>query len=215
MKKFYLSVLIGLTSFAATGQSFSVDDLVSLTGFPNSKFDSYVARKGYKSLSFVSNDSLAYSYYDKKAKEVHPDDFILKSTTSDRAIIAYQTTSLDDFNSLQEELKQEGFDYAPNSGEHLLYQKGSITVKPVKKKEGEKTVYCFVVEKKDPAKGKGRGICRGFPADHFTRIPGTRIWGVQRAERQFLFFRNRGKQVFGSVPEYQYAGDLYLDGRGQ
>lgn len=148
MKKFYLSVLIALTSLAATSQSFTVDDLISLTGFPNSKFDSYVARKGYKSLSFVSNDSLAYSYYDKKAREVHPDDFILKSTTDNRAIIAYQTTSLDDFNALQEELKEEGFEFAPNSGQHVLYQKGNITVKPVKKKEGEKTVYCFVVEKK-------------------------------------------------------------------
>ena len=148
MKKLYLSVFIALTAFTATGQSFSVDDLVSLTGFPNSKFDSYVARKGYKSLSFVSNDSLAYSYYDKKAKEVHPDDFILKSTTEDRAIIAYQTTSLADFNALQDELKEEGFEFAPTSGEHLLYQKGNITVKPVKKKEGEKTVYCLVVEKK-------------------------------------------------------------------
>ena len=148
MKKFYLIVLTIFNCAAALGQSFSIDDLVSMTGYPNSKFDSYVARKGYKSLSFVSNDSLAYSYYDRKAKEVHPDDFILKSTTDERAIITYQTTSLADFNSLQEELKKEGFHFVEGSGEHMLYQKGNITIKPVKKTEGGKTCYCFIVEKK-------------------------------------------------------------------
>ena len=148
MKKLYLILFLNFGFVSAFGQSFSVEDLVTMTGYPNSKFDSYVARKGYRSLSFVSNDSLAYSYYDKKAKEVHPDDFILKSTTEDRAIIAYQTPSLECFNNLQEELKAEGFHYSKVSGDHLLYQKGNITIKPVKKKDGDKTVYCFVVEKK-------------------------------------------------------------------
>jgi hypothetical protein len=159
MVKFYTAFVLILFSITARSQSFSMGDLVSLTSYTTAKFDNYVAKRGFKSRGFTpSADSLAYTYYDKKGKEEHPELFITKYNSEDATRVAFQTTSLAEFNKLNEQLKEEGFTYAQDNDNKvatpLVYQKANITITPITKTEEGKTVYSFLIEKKALPKGK-------------------------------------------------------------
>lgn len=149
MKKFYLTLFIAFLFTGASAQSFSMDDLVSLTSFTSTRFDNFVSKKGYRSSGlYAGSDSLAYIYFDKKAKELQPEKQILKCDRQDKATIAYQTTEQDEFDRLCKQLQQEGYAFSQQK-ENPLYQKGSISIKTTSWLEGDKPVYSFIVEKKN------------------------------------------------------------------
>lgn len=149
MKKLYLTLFIALVYNGASAQGFSMDDLVSLTSFTSSKFDNYVSKKGYRNAGiYAGSDSLAYTYFDKKAKELQPEMQILKCDKEDKATIAYQTTAQDEFDRLCKQLQQDGYAFSRQK-DVPLYQKGNISIKTATWLEGEKPVYSFIVEKKN------------------------------------------------------------------
>ena len=149
MKKFYLTLGIATLFLQLQAQKFSMEDLVSLTHYTTSKFDNYVAKKGYRASGpNAGGDSMAYTYFDKKAKEEQPDKQIFKVGRENTAVVAFQTTELGEFTNLSEQLKKEGYRHSTLANGQGLYQKGSITITTTQKTEEEKTVYSFVVENK-------------------------------------------------------------------
>lgn len=149
MRQFYLAAFSFFLFSGASAQRFSMDDLVSFTGFPTEKFDNYISKRGYRQQDVpLGSDSLAYAYYDKKAKAQAFEKFILRCNNEDRAVISFQTTLQEEFANLSAQLKEEGYHFAGGQGSQALYQKGNITIQPVVKKEGGKTVYSFVIERK-------------------------------------------------------------------
>ncbi len=153
MVKFYPILFFIIFSTGVQGQNFSMGDLVNLTTFTPSKFDSYVSRKGYKVVSetSASADSIAYNYFDRKAKVMDPESFIVKYNNEDASKICFQTVSLEEFNKLNDQLKKE-YNYTKNeqelAGSPVVYQKLNVSITPEIRTDGDKTVYNFLVEKK-------------------------------------------------------------------
>lgn len=148
MKKLYITLFIALGTFSAQAQGFSMEDLVSLTSVTSAKFDAFLAKKGYRAAGiYAGSDSLAYTYFDKKAKEQVPDKRILKCDRNDMATIAYQTSEQAEFDRLCKQLQQEGYTFTRKDGKPL-YQKANITIKTQTWLDDSRPVYSFVVEKK-------------------------------------------------------------------
>ncbi|HVG42199.1 MAG TPA: hypothetical protein VM888_11365 [Chitinophagaceae bacterium] len=159
MVKFYPVLLLIVFSSEGWGQAFSMGDLVNLTTFTSAKFDNYVSRRGFKSSSFTSAsaDSLSYNYFDKKARMVQPETFIAKYGAEDAAKVCFQTTSLEEFTKLNDQLKEQ-YNYTPKETNGIaapvIYQKLNVSITPRVRTEGDKTVYSFLVEKKAVPKAK-------------------------------------------------------------
>ncbi len=148
MKQFYLTLSIVTLFFQVQAQSFSMDDLVSLTHFPSARFDNYLAKKGYRAAgSSAGTDSLAYTYFNKKGKDEQPEKQILKVGKENTAVVAYQTTEKTEYDRLSEQLKANGYRFTHDLSGQGLYQKGSVTI-TTRQERGDKTLYSFIVENK-------------------------------------------------------------------
>src|SRR5690349_1871188 len=107
MAKLYLTTLLSLFLTGAFGQVISIEDLVTLTSFPSSKFDNYISKKGFRFSSAESDtDTLAYTYYTKKGKSKIPSDIQMsKCEKGDVVSISFLTPSEEDFGKLKKELE--------------------------------------------------------------------------------------------------------------
>ena len=153
MKKFYLTLVILVFCYAARSQRFSLNDLIGYTAYTPSRFENSIAKKGYRNAGFNNDfDGKEYTWHDKKRVDT-AEKSIFKWDGEDKATIAYQTTSEAEFKALSQELKEEGYHFAEGARKEL-YQKGNITITPVKKDEDGKTVYSFSIERKALPKAK-------------------------------------------------------------
>jgi hypothetical protein len=147
MIKLYLTLFTVAVFSNALSQSFSLNDLVSYTGYTPNRFENSIAKKGYRTVGFNnSTDGRTYTWKDKK-KEEGIEKAIAKSDKEDRATIAFNTTSATEAEALSRQLKEEGYRFAEGAKTEL-YQKGNITIRPVKKQDGKRTLYSFSIERK-------------------------------------------------------------------
>src|SRR5215218_6825171 len=164
MKKFYLTLAILFLFCCARSQQFSLNDLVGYTGYTPSRFENTIAKKGYRNSGFDAvSEGQTYTWFNKKHVEDAPEKTISKWDKEDKAIIGYQTTSEAEFTKLSQELKEEGYHYAAGAKTEL-YQKGNITITPLKKEEEEegKTVYSFKIERVALPKAKDIQFAEDF-----------------------------------------------------
>jgi hypothetical protein len=128
---------------------FSFQSLVGFTNVSNDQFETYISRKGFKHNPAANDSNVFYKNYKKKSIE----KLIKKYDQDDGDSVVYQTTWLQEFLELNRELQNAG--YATSKGDMVMndvfsvYQKRNITIKPRIKKEEEKTLYSFIIEKKD------------------------------------------------------------------
>lgn len=154
MKKWYLLLCTAAFVLSAHSQSFSLNDLVSYTAYNSSRFENSIAKRGYRTAGFNTTvEGRAYTWHEKKAKEAKEENeepvekSIFKCDKEDKATIAFQTTALNEFIVLSQQLKKEGYHYTEGAKKEL-YQKDNITIAPMKKEEDGKTVYSFSIERK-------------------------------------------------------------------
>jgi hypothetical protein len=139
-----------LTQLQAQTQKpdFSFQSLVGFTDIPNERFASYISRKGFKPALTESNTSTFFKTEKKSAIERH----IEKNEQDGYGSIVFETTCQKEFLELNRELQQAGYTWAKENmlmnNVFALYQKRDITIQPAIKKEGDKTFYSFVIEKK-------------------------------------------------------------------
>jgi hypothetical protein len=195
MVKFYTVLILIVFSAEAQSQSFSMGDLVSLTTYTGSKFDSYVSRRGFRPSGFTntSADSIAYNYFDKKAKVLQPENYIVKYNADESSRICFQTTSLEEFTKMNQQLKEQyHYTKAENeaAGAPLIYQKANVSIIPAVKTEGDKTVYSFLVEKK--ALPKARDIAYAEEllqySSHEYLVAG---FGAENVKRDIFYFSDK------------------------
>jgi hypothetical protein len=161
MKKIYLTIFIIGVGGCAFGQSFSLNDLVGYTAFTPSRFENSIARKGYRNTSYGNfAEGVSYTWHSKK-KETTAEKSIFKSDKEDKATIAYQTTVVEEFDALRKQLSEEGYHYTPGAKTEL-YQKGNLTIQPLKKEEGDKTIYSFRIERKALPKARDVQFAEDF-----------------------------------------------------
>lgn len=148
MKKIYITLCVLACWAGAQSQDFSVSDLVSYTAYTPARFQTSVARKGFRMAGFNSGEEgRAYTWHPKKATTVDSvERTIFRYEKDAKATVAFQTTSAEEADVLRRELRKEGYHYA-DSAKIELYQKGAITVQPVKQEDGDKVVYRFNIER--------------------------------------------------------------------
>ena len=154
MRKLYITCYCLLLVCCAYSQGFSLNDLVSYTGYTPSRFENFISKRGYRMDGFnTMAEGRAYTWHAKKAKDEPVEKSIFKSDKEDKALISYQTTSADEFNNLRQQLDKEGYHYA-DGAKTELYQKGNITIQPKKQGDSTKMVYSFSIERKALPKAK-------------------------------------------------------------
>ena len=131
---------------------FTIKDLVLFTNIPASKFSGYILRKGYK---VYLNDSVVRNFpicYHKISKDKTIEKLLGRYDKNDTAAIFYETNSPSEFEQLKLDLKEDGFEHPPvdSLSKELpsFYQRGNITIFPAVRKDGEKSIYGFTVERK-------------------------------------------------------------------
>ena len=161
MIKFYATLFAISLFLGAQGQGFSLNDLVNFTGYTPSRFENSISKKGYRMDGYANGaEGLSFTWRNKK-RETTAEKSIFKSDKEDKATIAYHTTLADEFNNLSQQLKEEGYHYTEGA-KKTVYQKGSITILPQKKEDGEKTVYSVSVERKALPKAKDLHFAEDF-----------------------------------------------------
>ena len=149
MKKTLLSFFL-LAQFQGGTQKpdFSFQSLVEFTNVSNQQFEAYVSKKGFRHSIIESDTNVFYKNYKKKSIEK-----LIKRYDQDHSdSIVYQTTWLQEFLELNQELQDAG--YATSQGDMVMdnvfsvYQKKNIIIQPRIKKDEDKTLYSFIIEKK-------------------------------------------------------------------
>lgn len=161
MRKLYLTLFTIALSYGAFSQGISLNDLVDYTGYTPSRFDNSVTKRGYRTAGYgAAANGVSYTWHNKK-KQDSTLKTIFKSDNDDKAVIAFQTNSADEFDALRAQLNKEGYRYTPGA-KTALYQKGNITVQPLKQQEEDKTVYSFSIERKALPKAKDVQFAEDF-----------------------------------------------------
>jgi hypothetical protein len=152
-----LLLLPSLCSHAQKSE-FSIKELVLFTSIPTNKFSGYISRKGYKPQpEYTSIVGDAAPAYFKTSKDKTIEKLVGRYDKSDTAAIFFQTNSRFEFDELKTDLQEDGFEpeaVDTSVGQQpTFYQRGDILIYPVAKKEEDKTIYGFTIERKLLPKG--------------------------------------------------------------
>lgn len=134
---------------ASQKPEFSFQSLVGLTNASKDQFQTSISRKGFKQVPAEKDSNTYFKNYKRKSIEK-----MIRRYDQDRYdSVVYQTSWLQEFLDLNQELKDAG--YATSNGDTIMnnvfsiYQKKNITIKPRLKQEAGKTLYSFIIEKKE------------------------------------------------------------------
>jgi len=160
LRLFTILVLLFLTvGFSnAQNQSFSVDDLLTLSSLNPRKFDNYMTEKGFLSGGkTIQNDAMALTFLGKQ--QFNPEDTVVHSRTvnlykkENAYCFAYHTSSYEEFVDGRNRLKKANFFYPEEkdtSEENpLRFQHKNITIETSKEVEEGSPVYTFLLKKKE------------------------------------------------------------------
>ncbi|RYY88403.1 MAG: hypothetical protein EOO15_09180 [Chitinophagaceae bacterium] len=136
MKKIYSLFLLLLLTGVSQAQHFDLNDLLNFTGYSVSKFDAFIGKKSYqRDYESPAETRSNYNYIEvRKNKKKDGEEVVHKLSFQEKSgapVIAYQTTSLDEFNDIRKDLRKKGFVvYAPETDpmKPLLYQSENTTV---------------------------------------------------------------------------------------
>lgn len=181
---------------------FSIKELVFFTNIPTNKFSTYISRKGYKVYQDDTIERAFLPAYHKISKDKAIEKLVGRYDKNDTAAIFYQTNSKLEFDELKLNLEKEGFENGFIDGsEHsfidsvnetvpAFYQRGNVTIVPVIKKEGEKNIYGFTVERKELPKAN-----EVVYAEDLLKITShqylTSVFGASNVKKDLFFFSEK------------------------
>lgn len=152
-----LLILQGVLICSLYGQSFTFDDLVTLSSLSPRKFNNYMQEKGYMSGGKrMQDNAMAFTFFEKR--ELTPADTIIESRSvdlykeADTYCFAFHTTSKKEYEEGLIRLKNNDFFQGENedsSQNALFFQKRNLTVH-INSEKGEDSsfVYTFLLKKK-------------------------------------------------------------------
>lgn len=136
MKKLYSLFPLLLWAALSHAQRFDVSELMDFASLPIEKFDAFVAKKSYKRDYQSPKETQAeYNYIYLKKKKRSDESTVFKLSyrdSNDIRMIGYQTSSLDEFNRIRQELHKEHwtcFDTTTDVSKPVMFQKKEWTVK--------------------------------------------------------------------------------------
>jgi hypothetical protein len=139
-------------------QSFSVDDLLTLSSLSPKKFDSYMKEKGFMAGGrTMLNEAMALTFLGKN--KFNPEDSIIHSRTvnlyktNNTYCFAYHTSSLEEYVEGKKRLRRSDFFFAENKDTSLdvpmLFQQKNITVETNTSVEEGIKIYTFLLKKRE------------------------------------------------------------------
>lgn len=154
---FVLQISLACIAFAQS-QSFTVDDLLTLSSLSSKKFDSYMKEKGFMPGGrTMLNEAMALTFLGKN--KYNPEDSVIESRavnlykTNNTYCFAYHTSSLEEYLEGKNRLKKSDFFYAECKDTGLdapmLFQQKNITVETSASVEEGSNVYTFLLKKRE------------------------------------------------------------------
>jgi len=139
-------------------QSFTVDDLVTLSSISPKKFENYMKEKGYLAGGkSMHDDALAFNFFEKR--KVTPEDTVFENRRvglykEDKAYcFAFYTTCHKEYEDGLRKLKNGNFLYVETedtSQSPLFFQKKNLTMHVSSDIEEGSPVYTFLLKRKQP-----------------------------------------------------------------
>lgn len=159
MLRLFFTFVLQITLLCiAQSQSFTVDDLLTLSSLSSKKFDSYMKEKGFMPGGrTMLNEAMALTFLGKN--KFNPEDSVIESRsvnlykTNNTYCFAYHTSSLQEYLEGKNRLKRADFFYAENKDTGLntpmLFQQRNITVETSTSVEEGSNVYTFLLKKRE------------------------------------------------------------------
>ncbi|MEO7960820.1 MAG: hypothetical protein ABIR19_04685 [Ginsengibacter sp.] len=156
MKRLLLVFFTGMLSVSFSyGQSFNVDDLITLASLPSKNIDRFMGRNGFALKSDLDDSSLI-ACFEQKMKRRSPD------TISRRSIDLYQkhtsrffcfhTNVLQEFKNGQDFLIKKGFIFDTtanlNTAPSIIFQKRNVVIEATRYTKDNAPAYTFKLEEK-------------------------------------------------------------------
>jgi hypothetical protein len=138
-------------------QSFTVDDLLTLSSQSPRNFDNYMGKKGFVAgPRSMQNDAMAITFIEKKKPRGKDSLMIFHSVDlykkDDTYCFAYHTSSGNEYVEGRKKLVKAGFlcDVNPDTSKPvpMMFQKRNVTVQSGMKLEDGEPVYSFLLQKK-------------------------------------------------------------------
>ncbi|MGZ8558748.1 MAG: hypothetical protein ACXWWC_10455 [Chitinophagaceae bacterium] len=150
-------VLQGIFLCFASAQSFTVDDLMTLSSLSPKKFDNYMNEKGYLSGGKkMQDDAMSFTFLEKI--KLRPEDSIVQSRSvglykkENAYCFSYHTTSREEYEQGINRLKSSKFFLGESKKtleDTLFYQKKNLTVHISSDVDNGCRVYSFLLQKKE------------------------------------------------------------------
>ena len=149
-------ILFLLVSFTVQAQVFNLSDLNGFTALNAQKFDAFILKKDYRRNYFSSKETnTVTNYIFQSKKKKYRGDYrnIAHATEGPVTSILYQTSSVEEKNSLFEQIKRSGYKiYSgvdPSTTAKNFFQKGIFTITTETEEVDSITVYSFIVQRKN------------------------------------------------------------------
>jgi hypothetical protein len=135
------------------GQTASLDNLFEFASLPYAKFENVTAKKGFKRFSQEDRSGVIYKKFiatKTKSKEQTNPAVLSYCTQENEHFISYETTDINEFQNLTNELKKT-FHYPKQKDNSfpLFFQRGNQTVELNRYLQDSVEVYQFNVTEKD------------------------------------------------------------------
>ena len=143
---------------AIKGQSFTVDDLVTLASLSSKSIDNYMEKKDFVTAGKqVQNNAVALTFFEKKKSKKNDTLNIVRTVSlykkENSYYYAFHTSCKNEFTEGRKKLLKEGFSCNDSSGAGrpvpLTFQKRNITIQSTSGAEEDDPVYTFLLEKKE------------------------------------------------------------------
>lgn len=151
-----LFIVQGFIIGALYAQSFSVDDLMTLSTLSPKKFDKYMSEKGYVSAGKrLQDDAMAFTFLEKR--KAQPGDSVFENRNvglykkDDEYCFAFNTSSLKEYEEGLHRLMSSGLFYGENkdtSQSPFFFQRKNLRIYVSTAIEDGIPVYSFVLKRK-------------------------------------------------------------------
>lgn len=188
-----LFILQGFVLNVLTAQSFTVDDLMTLSTLSPKKFDNYMVEKGYMSGGRrMQDDAIAFTFFEKQKPQ--PGDSVFESRSvglykkDNEYCFAYHTTSLAEYQQGLQQLMNGDFYYGEKkdtSQSPLFFQRRNLRVYPSSAIEDGMPVYTFLLKKKElPSNVNFAEDLLNFDSHHYL----AGYFGEENVQKDVYFF---------------------------
>src|SRR5438309_2284908 len=155
MKQLGLIAVFALLAYVGVAQE-SLKELTNLLELGQYKLENHLQHKGFRrAIPLQEQASMAFRKEDRKTSPNCIRGFEIINQPRDIELV-YQTTSLEEYTDLKQQIKQSGFNYPSKQDESspILYQRQDIRIESTTLKDDSTLYYVLKATKKELPKKK-------------------------------------------------------------